>query len=176
MEKEELSNVWLRLKSDFDILSKKKEEYRQIMNEHKLKSDEASKINSMGNVRQEEYDKQILELKDQHKLRIQFLIEEHDKKMKRLGTKLQSELNSREKVLDGLKDRVRNMEDEDAILSVKIEGLRAEKERYFELERDDKLAREEIFSLQKELELANETLKQKEQNIVFLRQNPDSYE
>lgn len=117
------------------------------MNEHKLKSEEAQKINSMGNVRQEEYDKQILELKDQHKIRIQFLIEEHDKKMKRESVRLQKELSSREKILDGLKDRVRTMEDEDAILGVKIEGLRAEKERYFELERDDKLAREEILTL-----------------------------
>lgn len=79
--------------------------------------------------------------------------------MKRESIRLQKELASRERVLDGLKDKVRSMEDKDGILSVKIEGLRSEKERYFELERDDKLAREEILSLQKELELTNETLK-----------------
>lgn len=129
------------------------------MNQHKQKSEEAQKIMQMGNIRQEEYNKQVQELQEQHSLRIQFLVEENSKKSNRETLRLQKELASREKALDGLKDRLRQLEEDDGLLTFKIDSLKREKSRYLELEKNEKLLKHEIQTVEKELSLAEEALK-----------------
>lgn len=92
-------------------------------------------------------------------MRIQFLVEENSKKSNRETLRLQKELASREKALDGLKDRLRQLEEDDGLLTFKIDSLKREKSRYLELEKNEKLLKHEIQTVEKELSLAEEALK-----------------